>query len=126
ASLSLQIVWTRLLASILGPTTYAFSAVVAVFILGIAGGATIGAWLSRRVARPAMVLALVVAASGALALAAAMGVDATLLAVGRLVATPGITFEAVLWRELTAAAGLLLPMAITFGTAFPLAVAIAS
>lgn len=126
ASLSLQIVWTRLLASILGPTTYAFSAVVAVFILGIAGGATIGAWLSRRVTRPAMALAFVVAASGALALAAAMGVDSTLLAIGRLVATPGITFESVLTRELMAAAGLLLPMAIAFGAAFPLAVAVAS
>jgi spermidine synthase len=126
ASLSLQVVWTRLLASILGPTTYAFSAVVAVFILGIAGGAALGAWLSRRIARPMTPLSLVVMASGALALAAALGVDATLLAIGRLVATPGITFEAVLARQLIAAAGLLLPMAIAFGAAFPLAVAVAS
>ncbi len=126
ASLSLQVVWTRLLASILGPTTYAFSAVVAVFILGIAGGAALGAWLSRRVAEPARLLALVVMASGALALVAAMGVDGTLLDIGRVVATPGISFEAVLARELLAAAGLLLPMAIAFGVAFPLAVAVAS
>ncbi len=126
ASLSLQVVWTRLLASILGPTTYAFSAVVAVFILGIAGGAALGAWLSRRIARPMTALSLVVMASGALALTAALGVDATLLAIGRLVATPGITFEAVLVRQLMAAAGLLLPMAIAFGAAFPLAVAVAT
>jgi len=126
ASLSLQVVWTRLLASILGPTTYAFSAVVAVFILGIAGGAALGAWLSRKVARPSTLLALVVIGSGALALAAAMGVNGTLLAIGRVVATPGITFEAVLTREVMFAAGLLLPMAIAFGAAFPLAVAVAS
>ena len=42
ASLVLQVVWTRLLASMLGPTTYAFSAVVAIFILGIAGGSAFG------------------------------------------------------------------------------------
>jgi len=35
ASLTLQVVWTRLLAQILGPTTYAFSTVVAIFIIGI-------------------------------------------------------------------------------------------
>ena len=42
ASLTLQVVWTRLLVQILGPTTYAFSTVVSIFIIGIAGGAAIG------------------------------------------------------------------------------------
>ena len=35
ASLALQVVWTRLLVQILGPTTYAFSIVVAIFIIGL-------------------------------------------------------------------------------------------
>src|SRR5687768_18438379 len=39
ASLSLQVVWTRLLAMMLGPTTYAFSMIVAVFIARLAVGA---------------------------------------------------------------------------------------
>ncbi len=39
ASLVLQVVWTRVLALILGPTTYAFSTMVAIFIAGIAVGA---------------------------------------------------------------------------------------
>ena len=41
ASLTLQVVWTRLLVQILGPTTYAFSTVVSIFIIGLAGGAAI-------------------------------------------------------------------------------------
>jgi spermidine synthase len=45
ASLVLQVVWTRLLALILGPTTYAFSTMVAVFIAGLAIGAAIGSRL---------------------------------------------------------------------------------
>ena len=56
ASLALQVVWTRLLASMLGPTTYAFSAVVAIFILGIASGSALAAWLSRRLQRPVAAL----------------------------------------------------------------------
>ncbi len=124
ASLALQVVWTRLLASILGPTTYAFSAVVAVFILGIAGGAAIAARLSSRLTYPTLALAVAVIGSGVLALVAATGVDGTLLAVGRLVSMPGVTFQDVLTRELLLTAGLLMPMALLFGAAFPLAIAV--
>ncbi|MGE3887383.1 MAG: fused MFS/spermidine synthase [Vicinamibacterales bacterium] len=126
ASLSLQVVWTRLLASILGPTTYAFSAVVAIFILGIAGGAAIGARLARSLRHPARALAICVMLAGGLALAAATMVDATLLSVARLVATPGVTFGDVLRREWMLTAAILLPMALAFGAAFPLALAVAA
>jgi spermidine synthase len=126
ASLTLQVVWTRLLASILGPTTYAFSAVVAVFILGIAGGSAAGAWLSRRLRRPALALALCVILTGALALVAATMVDATVLAVARLVADPQVTFQQVVLREWLLTAAILLPMALAFGAAFPLALAVAA
>ena len=126
ASLTLQVVWTRLLASMLGPTTYAFSAIVAVFILGIAGGSFAGARLSRRVRRPEAALGLVIVLSAALALAAATTVDTVLLAIAHLVATPGVTFTQVLMREGVFTLGILLPMALAFGAAFPLALAVAS
>jgi len=126
ASLTLQVVWTRLLASILGPTTYAFSAVVAIFILGIAGGSALGAWLSRRVARPVAALAMTVSACAAMALAAAATVDPVLLEVARLVARPEVTFAQVLTREWLFTAAILLPMSLAFGAAFPLALAVAA
>jgi spermidine synthase len=126
ASLTLQVVWTRLLAAILGPTTYAFSIVVTTFILGIAGGAAIGARLSRSLTHVEVALATAVLLAGGLALVAASGVDAALLAVARLVAEPDATFQSVLTRQVVLAASLLLPMALAFGAAFPLAVAVAS
>jgi spermidine synthase len=126
ASLALQVVWTRLLASILGPTTYAFSAVVAIFILGIAGGSALGAWVSRRQRRPVATLAIALAACAALALVAATTVDAVLLAVADLVARTDVTFEHVVSRQWAFAAMILLPMAVAFGAAFPLALAVAT
>ena len=71
-------------------------------------------------------LALVVVASAALALAAAMTVDPVLLAVARLMTQPNVTFDQVLMREWAFAAGILLPMSLAFGAAFPLALAVAS
>jgi spermidine synthase len=126
ASLALQVVWTRLLASILGPTTYAFSAVVAIFILGIAVGSALGAWVSRRQRRPVATLAIALAACAALALVAATTVDAVLLAVADLVARNGVTFEQVVTRQWALTAMILLPMAVAFGAAFPLALAVAT
>jgi spermidine synthase len=126
ASLALQVVWTRLLASMLGPTTYAFSAVVAIFILGIAGGSALGAWLSRRLHRPLAALAVVLAACAALTLVAATTVDPLLRAVAELVAQPDVTFEYVVAREWAFTAAVLLPMALAFGAAFPLAMAVAT
>src|SRR5688572_6607912 len=88
ASLTLQVVWTRLLAQILGPTTYAFSTVVAVFIIGIAGGAAIGSRLAGRAKSPAVGLACSMLVSAGLALAAASGVDWALLTIGEIVSRP--------------------------------------
>ena len=75
ASLTLQVVWTRLLAQILGPTTYAFSLVVAIFIIGLAGGAALGSRLAARTRNAGAGLAVCMLASVALALAAASSVD---------------------------------------------------
>jgi spermidine synthase len=43
-TISTQVAWTRMLAMIIGSTTYAFSIVVALFLIGLAGGA----WLVGR------------------------------------------------------------------------------
>jgi spermidine synthase len=125
ASLTLQVVWTRLLAQILGPTTYAFSMVVAIFIIGIAGGAAIAARLVSRVT-PSTGLASTLLLSSALALAAAASVDWALMTIAELVARPEIQFADVLQREVLLATTLLLPMTLAFGAAFPFAVALAT
>ena len=125
ASLTLQVVWTRLLVQILGPTTYAFSTVVAIFIVGIAGGAAIGSRLVSRVhAGAGLACALLISAG--LALAAASAVDWSLLTIAEIVSRPGYGFDDVLQRQVLLVTGLLLPMTLAFGAAFPFAVGMAT
>lgn len=126
ASLTLQVVWTRLLVQILGPTTYAFSTVVAIFIIGIAAGAGVGSRLAARAKNPAIGLACSMLMSAGLALAAASGVDWAMLAIGEIVSKPEYQFADILRREVMLVSALLLPMTIAFGAAFPFAVALAS
>lgn len=125
ASLTLQVVWTRLLVQILGPTTYAFSTVVAIFIVGIAIGAGIGSRLANRLKSPAIGLALSMLLSAGFALAAAAAVDWALLTLAGIVSHPEYEFADVLRREVLLVSGLLLPMTIAFGASFPFAVALA-
>lgn len=125
ASLTLQVVWTRLLVQILGPTTYAFSTVVAIFIIGIAIGAAIASRIVSRLTRPALGLAGAMLLSAALALAAASAVDWALLTLAGIVSRPEYQFIDVLQREVLLVSALLLPMTIAFGAAFPFAVALA-
>jgi spermidine synthase len=123
ASLTLQVIWTRLLAQILGPTTYAFSAVVAIFIIGIAGGAAIASRFASRLT-PAFGLACTLLISAGLALAAASSVDWALLTMAQVVTEPEIQFGDVLQRQILLVSSLLLPMTLAFGAAFPFAVAL--
>jgi spermidine synthase len=126
ASLVLQVVWTRLLALVLGPTTYAFSTMVAIFIAGIAVGAAIAARIAPRLRQPAIGLAVSLAlAVGAAAIAAGF-VDRVLLAVAAVVAQPGVSYTTVLLRQALFAIALLAPMTVAFGAAFPFAVAVAT
>jgi spermidine synthase len=126
ASLTLQVVWTRLLALVLGPTTYAFSTMVSVFIAGLAVGAAIGARLAARSKQPAAGLAICLALSAGCAALAALLIDRSLLSLAAFVAQPDVTFQQVLLRQAVVAVGLLAPMTIAFGVAFPFAVALAT
>jgi spermidine synthase len=125
ASLTLQVVWTRLLVQILGPTTYAFSIVVAIFIIGIALGAAIASRLIPRL-NAGTGLAAALLLSAALALAAAGAVDWSLLTIADIVSRPAYEFADVLQRQVLLVTGLLLPMAVAFGAAFPFAVALST
>ena len=48
ASLVHEIAWTRILALVLGPTTYAFAAALAAVIAGVAIGSAAGSWMVGR------------------------------------------------------------------------------
>ena len=61
ASLMHEIAWTRILALVLGPTTYAFAATLAAVIGGVAIGSAAGSWMVSRARRPAAWLAIALA-----------------------------------------------------------------
>ena len=121
-SLALQIVWSRLLAQILGPTTYAFSLVVAIFIAGLALGALLGRRLADRAAQPAAGLAAVLAVAVTAVAASVWTIDGGLRAMAEAVAAPDATFESVLLRQVLLVGGWLLPLAVALGCAFPFAI----
>ena len=52
ASLSFEVLWSRLLAMALGATVYAFGLVLGVFLLGLGIGGVVGASVAPRLRRP--------------------------------------------------------------------------
>ena len=56
SAMGLEILWFRHLSSVLGERRAVFSLLLAVILVGIAAGAASGAWLQRRVGRPALLL----------------------------------------------------------------------
>src|SRR5207248_2519555 len=70
AALVYEVAWTRLLALVIGPTTYAFATMAASFIAGLALGSAVGVRIARRSNAPAswlaaMLLTTAVSASAA-------------------------------------------------------------
>lgn len=56
SALGAEVIWTRLLSLMLGPTVYTFSIILAVFLAGLGIGSGVGSALARRAARPWLLL----------------------------------------------------------------------
>ena len=126
-ALVFEVAFTRLLALVIGPTTYAFATMAASFITGVALGSAAGARLSRKVSRPAYWLAatLAITAIGG-SLAASYAASRLPLVVASEVAAASATFESVVLRQALDVSLLLLPLTFALGAAFPLALSTAS
>ena len=124
ASLIFEIAWTRVLALIIGPTTYAFAATLATLILGLALGAAIGSAIASRTAnRTAWLgLALACAAASAAWTSSLAGDGLPRYIAQEIAASPGFLRE-IHTRGAMLVAVLILPTAAGFGAAFPLALA---
>jgi len=126
AALIYEVAWTRLLALVIGPTTYAFATMAAAFISGLAIGSAVGAWIARRVSRPAVWLAAMLMVSSVGASGAAWYAAARLpLRVAAEVADPAAAFGPVVAAQAALVSLLLLPMTLALGATFPLALAAA-
>jgi spermidine synthase len=124
-ALGAEVVWTRLLSLLLGGTVYTFSIILAVFLAGLWLGSSIGAFLTRRVAHPALAL---VVCQGMLVLS--IGWTAYALANSLpywpvdpwLSLSPLFNFQVDLVRCVWA----ILPATLLWGASFPLALAAAA
>src|SRR5262249_49066228 len=119
-ALGAEVVWTRLLSLLLGATVYAFSIILAVFLVGLGIGSSVGALSARHSPRPRTMLGLC-----QLLLTAAIAWTAFMLGKSlpywpvnpSLTNNPWLTFQLDLVRCLWA----VLPPAILWGASFPLA-----
>jgi spermidine synthase len=106
-SLGYQLLWTRLLASGSGNTTYIFTTILAVFLVGIAVGAAL---ISRRMGRLSSAVAILGAMQ--LAIAAIVLAGLTLLS-GFIADVPFIARVLLVVLPATLALGITLPLAST-------------
>ena len=56
SALGAEVIWTRLLSLVLGGTVYTFSLILAVFLIGLGLGSSVGAFLARRATSVRLVL----------------------------------------------------------------------
>jgi spermidine synthase len=121
-ALGAEVVWTRLLATMMGATVYTFSVILAVFLVGLGIGSSVGSLIARSSIRPRVALGLCqfLAAAG-------VGWTAFMLAdsipywpVNPLLSTsPWFNFQIDLVRCFWA----VLPATLMWGASFPLAMA---
>jgi spermidine synthase len=124
-SLGLEVVWTRLLALILGPTTWAFALMLTVFIGGLALGAGAGTLLAaRHAARPSW-LAVALLLGAMASLGTSRVVDALALRVAASAARPDATLAGVIGSQVASIALALVPLTLTLGAVFPIGLALA-
>jgi len=123
SALGAEVIWTRLLALMLGATVYTFSIILAVFLTGLGIGSAIGSWLSRRIARPRIAL-------GWCQMLLAAGIAWTAFLIARAVPYWGVPVWANPWTrfrlDFVHCLGAILPAACLWGASFPLALAAAA
>jgi len=126
ASLMHEIAWTRILALVLGPTTYAFAATLAAVIGGVAIGSAAGAWMVGRARRPAAWVAIALAL-GAITTSYTYSLAGQRIPslVAEQMAIAADPFNQLLEQGLLLTAALILPTAICLGAAFPLGLSLA-
>ena len=126
AALAFEVVWFRVLALVFGSTVYSFSAMLAVFLLGLAiGSAALGGW-SDRARVPVRLLALTQAGVAVTALAGSLAVNHIPELFLRLIRDFGVTYEGMTATKLVLSFLWIFPPALAFGGTFPVVVRLAA
>jgi spermidine synthase len=121
-ALGAQVLWTRLLSLLFGGTTYTFSLILAVFLVGLGLGSSLGAALARNVRNPKVALGWV---QLGLCVAIAWGGYSADASLPFWPIDPGLSTSLLFNFELDLmrAIWVMLPGAVLWGASFPLALA---
>lgn len=123
ASLGYEVLWTRILVYFLGPSTYAFTAMLTTFLVGIALGSWVIARFTDRVGNPVLLFGVIEVGIGLSALAAILYIDKMFLLSGYVKSSTWVGFMAS--RFFLAFLFMFLPT-LFMGASFPLAARIYS
>jgi spermidine synthase len=121
-ALGSEVVWTRVLSLLFGATAYTFSLILAVFLVGLGIGSSLGAALARGVSRPRAALGWVQLGLCASIAWAAYATSESLpyWPINPSISTaPSFNFQLDLMRAIW----VMLPGALLWGASFPLALA---
>ena len=122
-----EVAWMRLFAMAIGPSTYAFSAVVATFITALAIGSVGGTIVAERARHTIAVLSLILIAAGAMMLWSSSHAGTDLpMRVAEALDESSSTFPRVLAAQSLIVASVIMPGALVLGLAFPVALSLAS
>jgi spermidine synthase len=127
AAMVTQIAWTRAISLAIGSSTYAFSLIVSVFILGLSFGGMWGARVAARVADPVVTLAKILLLIGlfGIALAALLGYGPVFFLV--LIARgQDSSYELLLAQQALGIAALIIIPTFLMGATMPLTMQVAS
>jgi spermidine synthase len=121
-ALASEVLWTRLLSLLFGATTYTFSLILAMFLLGLGIGSSLGSAIARNTARPRVALGWCqMLLCGAMAWAAYMLMTSLPFWPINPAITSNIWFNFQL--DIVRCLWVVLPGAILWGMSFPLALA---
>jgi spermidine synthase len=120
AAMALQVLWTRALSTALGPSTYAFSAIVCAYLIGLAIGGAIASRLVDRIIALRFTLATVLIATSLAAMAGIAIVDDLPVLLHPIVLNRALTMGGLVRTEFVLAALVVLPAAAGMGAIFPL------
>jgi len=130
AAMNLQVVWNRAMALVIGSSVYSFALVLLAFLVGLAGGAAVFSRLSKRLANPVLVLAIVELVIAGLAALSYLYIDDLPRVFAELVTGSIDGYEEhvalVQFLMFTVAALAVLPVTVGMGATFPLTIRIAA
>ena len=123
-ALGAEVIWTRHLGLVLGPTAYSFSIILSVYLLGTGIGSSVGAYLARKTRSPIAGLAVVQFLLVGAVVYAAYATVAIVPYFLRLTGNHEL-FTVRVTRDLIRVAITILPATFLWGLTFPLAARLA-